>query len=111
MATGLPLIGTCFTLKNIKVMKGVSLLLHFFQSHSHFMCDFVDLGMHGAKKSKYEQLLDILFDNTDLILCYRNLTIKNTLKHVLLDTNCSESETSKAGGNPVNWVPALFYKW
>ena len=37
MATGLPLIGTGFTLKNMEVLKSVPLLLHFFQAYSHFM--------------------------------------------------------------------------
>ncbi len=33
VATGLPLIGTGFTLQNIKVLKSVTLLLHFCQAY------------------------------------------------------------------------------
>ncbi len=33
VATGLPLIGTGFTLQNMEVLKSVPLLLHFFQAY------------------------------------------------------------------------------
>ncbi len=35
VATGLPLIGTGFTLQDIEVVKNVTLLLHIFQAYSH----------------------------------------------------------------------------
>ncbi len=37
VATGLPLIGTGFTLQNIEVVKSVTLLVHLIQAYSHFM--------------------------------------------------------------------------
>ncbi len=54
VATGFPLFAPFFTLQRIEVSKSVTLNLHFFQAHLHFMCNFqrilalFDTPLHGS---------------------------------------------------------------
>ncbi len=51
MATGLPLIGTGFTLQNIEALKSVTLLLHFFQTYLHSAFSVLDHGKRSVNFS------------------------------------------------------------
>ncbi len=54
VATGFPLFAPFFTLQRMEVLKSVTLKLHFFQAHLHFMCNFqrilalFDTPPHGS---------------------------------------------------------------